>query len=182
MRSIRFMWPPFAVATPFALILREVVVVVGRRCFQGGVLAAEPGKAALGFKSRRTRRLRRGRLSSSAVAASKEVLVAGPCSKALDPVDGARQGFFVEEIGRGVRQLMRRPVEIVRAVRGADRITERDLVRDDQDRRVRPFEQLPKPRRITPGGIVEGLAARERFAAGVPPLPGPVLLDGHALE
>ncbi len=100
----------------------------------------------------------------------------------LDLVYRAVEGFPVEEVRRRVRELMGRAVEIVRSVRRIDRVSQRDLVRDDEDARLWPVEQPPKRPSVPACRIVEGLAARKRVPWRVRPFPGAVVLDRLPLE
>jgi len=77
---------------------------------------------------------------------------------------------------------MRRPVEVVGPGGGVQRVPDRDLVSDDENRGFGPLEQLAIGDRITPGGVIQLLAPGEIVTSLVPPFPLAVVLDGRAFE
>src|SRR5687767_3578414 len=79
--------------------------------------------------------------------------------EATDPFDGAGERGLIEEVWRRVRKLARRTVQLVRAVGRVDRIPQRNLVREHEDRRLGPFEELRVRLGIALGRVVERLAA-----------------------
>src|SRR5205807_10308212 len=99
-----------------------------------------------------------------------------------DLSDGAPQDSFVEQVRRRIRQLVRRAVEVVGAVRGVDRITQRNLVGDHEERRLRTLEQMLEGAGVAPSCVVERLPARKGIAARMRALPGAVLVERLALE
>src|SRR6266849_671056 len=87
-----------------------------------------------------------------------------------------------EELDARRRTLERLRVEQVgRACGCVQRVAHRDLVADDEDRVFRPLEQAAERTGIAPGCVVEALAAGERLAARMRPLPRAVLLEFRAL-
>jgi hypothetical protein len=76
-------------------------------------------------------------------------------SEASDLPYRPAQRVVIEEVGRGVGQLMRRAVEVAGSVGGIDRVAERDLVRHDEDRRLGPFQQLLERGRVPARCLVE---------------------------
>src|SRR5262249_48904201 len=55
-------------------------------------------------------------------------------------------------------------------------------MREDEDRALRPLQELPVGPGVAPRSVGEGFAAWERIAARMGTLPGPVLLEAGALE
>src|SRR5665213_3725068 len=68
----------------------------------------------------------------------------------LDPRCGPRQAVAIEEIRRGVRDPVLRPVEVVGAGGRVDGVAHRDLVTDDEDRLFGAVEELPERARVSP--------------------------------
>src|SRR5205823_790560 len=91
-------------------------------------------------------------------------------------------GVAVEEVRRRVRELVRRPIEIVRAVGGVDQVAQRNLVRNHEDRGLWALHELSEGLGVAAGGVVERLPAGERIAARALALPRPVLLERLAFE
>jgi hypothetical protein len=77
---------------------------------------------------------------------------------------------------------MRRRVEIVGAGGRVERVADRDLVRDDEDRALGPRDELRERATVPPRDVVEALAAGKRIAASVRALPRAVVVDRHAFE
>src|SRR5581483_6561631 len=90
--------------------------------------------------------------------------------------------LVVEEIRRRVRDRVLRRVEAVGPFGCVQRISNRDLVADDERHGLVALEQPAEPLRVAPGCVVEALAAGERIGARVDALPRPVLVEGLALE
>src|SRR5207245_2353726 len=77
---------------------------------------------------------------------------------------------------------VRGAVELVRAGGRVERVPDRDLVADDEDRPLGPLEEAAEGADVAAGHVVEALAAGERLVSAVHTLPGPVVLDRAALE
>ncbi len=106
---------------------------------------------------------------------------AQPASRSI-PAAARDERIVVEEVGRRVRDPVIGPVELVRAVRRVQRVADRDLVADDEDRPLGTVEHHAEAACVPARGIVEAFAPGERIAPAVRPLPGFVRLDRVALE
>src|SRR5262249_22960362 len=100
----------------------------------------------------------------------------------LDPLRGQGQRPVVEEERRCVRNSVCRPVELVRAARTVERVSDRDLVAEDEYGVLLPRDDVPERRGVAKSRLVEALAAREAVGARVPALPLVVLVDRGTFE
>ena len=90
--------------------------------------------------------------------------------------------LVVEEVRHGVLDLVRRPVEGVGAARSVQRVTDRDLVRDDEHGVVRQLQQAAERLRVPKRRVIQAFPARKGNLARVRVLPGAVGLERLALE
>src|SRR5207237_1189131 len=111
-----------------------------------------------GFRSRWAGRPLEVRVLSPALAsgAGEERL-----DDPLDLVGCTEERLAGEEEGRRVRDLVVRPVEVVRAVGAVQQVPERNVVADDEDPLLGPLRQRAEGGRVAPGRLVEALAAGE---------------------
>src|SRR5919202_2918239 len=105
-----------------------------------------------------------------------------PSGDALDPGDGALEGGLVEQVRRRVRELVRRPVELVRPIGGIDRVPQWDLVGHDEDPLLRPLEHPAVSLGVATRRVVERLAAGKLVAPYVLPLPRAVVAERLPLQ
>src|SRR6187551_3090519 len=100
----------------------------------------------------------------------------------FDPSNGALEAGLVEDVEDAVPDLVGGRVERVGAEGCVQRVPDGDLVTDDEDPALRPFDQAPQRGRVAAGSLVEALAGRKSLIAPVLMLPRAVVLDGPALE
>src|SRR5579864_2821010 len=94
----------------------------------------------------------------------------------------AREGRLVEQVRGRIRDRMLRPVEIVGAGCGVQRVANRDLVTDDEYRLLGAGEELLVRGCVASRRVVEALAAGKGVCTGVRELPGAVLVERLTLE
>jgi hypothetical protein len=95
---------------------------------------------------------------------------------------GLGQAVLPEEVRRRIRDLVVRPIGIAGAFGRVERVANRDLVRDDEDRLLRTREHRLEPATVAGGRSFEALAAGKGVAACVRALPRTIFLDRLALE
>ena len=119
-------------------------------------------------------------LSPTTAGVSRRGGLGGQCQRG-QAGRGAPDGGLVEEIRSRVR--VGRVVEVRgTGCGGRGDVAQRDLVCDDERDLFPPGQQAPQGVRVAPQRVVDALAMGQAVARGVPVHPGPVRLDGRAVE